>query len=233
MTASSPASRRSGDRSRRRGPGVHNSRAIGSPGRHLVAKREEWPFLRAYVHDLLSRFGSDPRVIVWDLYNEPGNRAIFRDGATQRVHCASLEPASHALMRASFAWAREVAPSQPLTVAPWRIGPVGGEAYGHPIDRDALALSDVVSLPRLLLAPPPALPGRGARGDRPADLLHRVDGAHRRQPDCRAAPLLPRPQDRGVPVGPGAGPHPDASALAGHGRSGDATAGEEDGFTTS
>jgi hypothetical protein len=126
-------------------PGVHNSCAIGSPGRHLVAKSEEWPFLRAYVYDLLNRFGSDPRVVVWDLYNEPGNRAIFKDGATQDVHCASLEPASHALMRATFAWAREVAPSQPLTVAPWRIGPVGGEAFGHPIDRDALALSDVVS----------------------------------------------------------------------------------------
>ncbi|MBA3325952.1 MAG: 1,4-beta-xylanase [Rhodobacteraceae bacterium] len=126
-------------------PGVHNGRAVGSPGRYLVAKREEWPFLRAYVHDLLSRFADDPRVIVWDLYNEPGNRAIFRDDATGSEHCDSLEPFSHALMRASFAWGREVAPSQPLTVAPWRIGPVGGEAYGHPIDRDALALSDVVS----------------------------------------------------------------------------------------
>lgn len=126
-------------------PGVHNGRAIGSPGRFLVGRREEWPFLRAYVHDLTTRFGTDPRVVVWDLYNEPGNRAIFGEGPDQRVHCESLEPASHALMRACFAWAREAAPSQPLTVAPWRIGPIGGEAYGHPIDADALALSDVVS----------------------------------------------------------------------------------------
>jgi hypothetical protein len=126
-------------------PNVHNSRAIGSPGRHLVAHRAEWPRLQAYVQDVIGRFARDRRVLVWDLYNEPGNRAIFSDGATQAVHCESLEPASHALMLETFASAREVAPDQPLTVAPWRIGPIGGEAYGHPIDRDALALSDVVS----------------------------------------------------------------------------------------
>lgn len=126
-------------------PNVHNSRAIGSPGRHLVADRAEWPRLQAYVQGVIGRFSRDPRVLIWDLYNEPGNRAIFADGANQRVHCESLEPASHALMRASFAWAREVAPDQPLTVAPWRVGPIGGEAFGHPIDREALELSDVVS----------------------------------------------------------------------------------------
>jgi hypothetical protein len=125
-------------------PGVHNGRAIGSPGRRLVADHDEWTFLRGYVHDIVSRFGRDPRVVVWDLYNEPGNRAIFGHGA-QTVHCESLEPASHALTRATFAWAREADPSQPLTVGAWRIGPIGGEAYGHPIDVDALALSDVVS----------------------------------------------------------------------------------------
>jgi hypothetical protein len=126
-------------------PGIHNSRAIGSPGRALVGRSEEWPYLRGYVQDLVSCFGTDPRVTVWDLYNEPGNRMIFPDAISQREHCASLEPASQALMRASFAWAREAAPIQPLTVAAWRIGPIGGEAYAHPIDRDALALSDVIS----------------------------------------------------------------------------------------
>ncbi len=126
-------------------PGVHNSRAIGSPGRALVADRGEWPFLRGYVHDFLTRFGQDPRVVVWDLYNEPGNRAIFSTGATQGLHGDELEPASMDLMRASFAWAREVAPSQPLTVALWRIGAIGSDPFPHPIDKEALALSDVVS----------------------------------------------------------------------------------------
>lgn len=126
-------------------PGVHNSCAIGSPGRHLVGKADEWPFLRGYVQDILTRFGQDGRVVVWDLYNEPGNRAIFSDGATQGLHCDSLEPASQALMRAAFAWAREVAPRQPLTVALWRIGAIGSDPFPHPIDKEALVLSDVVS----------------------------------------------------------------------------------------
>lgn len=136
-------------------PGIHNSRAVGSPGRYLVGRREEWPYLRAYVQDIVHRFGRDPRVLVWDLYNEPGNRMIFPDAMSQREHCSSLETDSHALMRASFAWAREADPEQPLTVAPWRLGRTGEDIYPHPIDRDALALSDVVSfhaycsLPRL------------------------------------------------------------------------------------
>jgi hypothetical protein len=126
-------------------PGIHNSRAIGSPGRRLVADRAEWPYLRAYVQDLVSRFAWDERLLIWDLYNEPGNRMIFPDGNRQVEYCRSLEPSSHALMRAAFAWAREAGPSQPLTVAAWRIGQPGGEAFPHPIDRDAIALSDVVS----------------------------------------------------------------------------------------
>lgn len=126
-------------------PGVHNGRAIGSPGRRLVERREEWIYLRAYVQDVVSRFGADPRVVVWDLYNEPGNRAIFERGEAQAVYDPSLEPHSHDLMRATFAWAREAEPRQPLTVGAWRIGPIGGEAYADPIDKDALALSDVIS----------------------------------------------------------------------------------------
>ncbi len=126
-------------------PGVHNSRAIGSPGRQLVGKEAERPFLKAYVQDVVDRFSGDPRVVVWDLYNEPGNRMIFPDGVSQSEHCPSLESASHALMRAAFAWAREAAPSQPLTVGAWRIGRQGESPYAHPIDLDALALSDVIS----------------------------------------------------------------------------------------
>ena len=199
-------------------PGVHNSCAIGSPGATWSQRRRVAVPARLR-HDLLNRFGSDPRVVVWDLYNEPGNRVIFEDGATQDVHCASLEPASHALMRATFAWAREVAPLQPLTVAPWRIGPVGGEAFGHPIDRDALALSDVVSfhaycsLPHLRFLAE-ALEEIG----RPIFCTEWMA----RSVDSRIAEQLPYfrdAQDRGVPVGPGPGPHPDAPALAGHGQS--------------
>jgi len=38
-----------------------------------VVNRKAWPKLEAYVKDLIGRFRSDPRVLAWDLYNEPGN----------------------------------------------------------------------------------------------------------------------------------------------------------------
>lgn len=135
-------------------PGLHNSCAIGSPGRHLVADRGEWPQLKEYVQGIVGRFADDPRVLLWDLYNEPGNRMIFDHGVLLE-HDLALEAHSHALMRATFAWAREIAPSQPLTVAPWRVAGAP-EIYPHPIDRDALDLSDIVSfhayctLPRMM-----------------------------------------------------------------------------------
>ncbi len=127
--------------------GVHNGRAIGSPGRAMVRDRARWGELRDYLQDVVSSFAADPRVAVWDLYNEPGNRMIFEPGA-QRDHDLALEHDSHDLMRCSFAWARECAPSQPLTVASWRLNPSVGDgepSYVHPIDVEAIDLSDVVS----------------------------------------------------------------------------------------
>ena len=56
------------------------------------------PDLRRYVEAFLGRFGNDQRIIAWDLYNEP--RA--RDTSVAQLHDV-------------FAWARRVAPSQPLT----------------------------------------------------------------------------------------------------------------------
>ncbi|MBA3326444.1 MAG: 1,4-beta-xylanase [Rhodobacteraceae bacterium] len=125
-------------------PGIHNGRAIGSPGRRLVGDRDLWPSLRDYVQGVIHAFAEDPRVAVWDLYNEPGNRMILEDGR-QREHDHLLENDSDALMRASFAWAREVGPTQPLTVGAWRLGTPGAPAYAHRTDLAALALSDVVS----------------------------------------------------------------------------------------
>jgi len=86
-----------GDQSPSPRPGVHNPFWQSSPGqgRLRLAYR---PRLRRYVQDLLGRFGHDERIVAWDLYNEPQTRE-----------------ASVAFLRDVFAWAREVAPSQPLT----------------------------------------------------------------------------------------------------------------------
>jgi hypothetical protein len=125
-------------------PNIHNGRAIGSPGRRAVGDRALWPSLRDYAQSIVAAFGRDPRVAVWDIYNEPGNRMILEDGR-QREHDLLLEDDSDALMRAAFGWVREVGPMQPLTVGAWRLGASGAPAYAHRTDLAALELSDVIS----------------------------------------------------------------------------------------
>lgn len=78
-------------------PGLHNPYWQSSPGSRRMGLAFR-PALRRYVEEFLGRFGSDQRIITWDLYNEPQTREY-----------------SVALVRDVFAWARRIAPSQPLT----------------------------------------------------------------------------------------------------------------------
>lgn len=127
-------------------PGVHNSRAVASPGRRAVLDASLRPALEAYVRDVLGGFRSDPRVLFWDLYNEPGNRMVFGpSGYTQFGE--ELERHALSLMEQSFAWAREVAPDQPLTVAAWTTPLPDRHArpYRTDIDQSALRHSDIIT----------------------------------------------------------------------------------------
>ena len=105
-------------------PGVHNSGWVPSPGLHRVTDRAEWPDLERYVLDLVGNLGDDERVLIWDLYNEPGN---------SRMGEKSLP-----LAEAAFAWARKTDPSQPLTIGLWR-------DFESPMSQGLAALSDVIS----------------------------------------------------------------------------------------
>ena len=89
-------------------PGVHNSGWKHSPGRKLVlqfhdgtAAAAEKARLREYVQGVLSRFGDDKRVLMWDVYNEPGQ--------------GDKGDKSHTLLQLAWTWAQEARPSQPLT----------------------------------------------------------------------------------------------------------------------
>lgn len=73
-----------------------------SPGHSMVRDLKTWPRLEKYVNDIIGVFKDDNRVWVWDLYNEPTN--------------GGLGNISLPLVRKVFAWAREVNPTQPLTV---------------------------------------------------------------------------------------------------------------------
>ena len=127
-------------------PGVHNSRAVASPGRAMLFDASERAGFEAYVRDLVRTFGADRRVLFWDLYNEPGNRMLF-DATGFSVFEPDISDASLSLMRDSFAWSRAEAPAQPLSVAAWTTPLPGSKAapYQTPIDQTALELSDIVT----------------------------------------------------------------------------------------
>jgi hypothetical protein len=128
-------------------PGKHNSQAAASPGRDKVCDREVWPQIERYIRDVIHHFRDDKRVLLWDLYNEPGNRGIFATGTVETQYDEKLEAYAHELIRLAFEWARDEDPSQPLTVCAWRLPAEeeGETFFRHPLDHTALALSDVVS----------------------------------------------------------------------------------------
>lgn len=86
--------------------GTHNSGWIQDPGDPAHKNEANFPALEIYVKDILETFANDKRILMWDLYNEPGN--------------SGKENTSMLLLKNVFNWAREVNPSQPLTVGIWR-----------------------------------------------------------------------------------------------------------------
>jgi hypothetical protein len=127
-------------------PGIHNSRAVASPGRAAVLDASLRPSLEAYVRDVIATYRNDPRILFWDLYNEPGNRMDF-DKTKYSQFDAELERHAHSLMEKSFAIARDIGPDAPLSVAAWTTPLPDNDAhpYQTEIDRSALLHSDIIT----------------------------------------------------------------------------------------
>ena len=122
-------------------PRLHNSIWLQSPGSAYLYEEERWDELRPYVDAVLGRFGNDPRVIVWDLFNEPDqlDRDTIISGSRDRKAAAAT-----ALCDRVFDWAQEAAPSQPLTVGVWEWGD-DNRVVPNDLNRLALERSDIVS----------------------------------------------------------------------------------------
>ncbi|WP_193214855.1 cellulase family glycosylhydrolase [Luteolibacter marinus] len=97
-------------------PHVHNSGWVQSPGKEVLGDPAKRADLEPYVKGVLKRFKDDKRVIVWDLYNEPGNP---NKSAYGPVELADKPEHSLDLVKKCFEWAWEVRPSQPLTIGVW------------------------------------------------------------------------------------------------------------------
>jgi hypothetical protein len=92
-------------------PGIHNPGWAQSPNVSLLTDPARWSRLERYVTAVLQRHGRDPRILAWDLYNEPCNWG-FDNNQDKAGHSAKL-------VDEVFAWARAAAPAQPLTVCVW------------------------------------------------------------------------------------------------------------------
>lgn len=97
-------------------PHVHNSGWVQSPGKAVLLDEKKRAALEPYVKGVLTRFKDDKRVIVWDLYNEPGNPNKSAYGPEEIPNKPEL---SLDLVKKCFTWAQEVRPSQPLTIGVW------------------------------------------------------------------------------------------------------------------
>lgn len=81
--------------------GIHNSGWVRDPGTMIHNHPDSLGMLEKYVKDVMTTFKNDNRILLWDLYNEPGNSGYFEK--------------SFPLLKAVFAWAKEVNPSQPIS----------------------------------------------------------------------------------------------------------------------
>ncbi|MDX2046995.1 MAG: glycoside hydrolase family 2 TIM barrel-domain containing protein [Chitinophagaceae bacterium] len=86
-------------------PGIHNSGWVRSPNKELHNDPGGWNKLQVYVKTVLSTFKNDKRILMWDLYNEPGN--------------SGYDSTSLPLLKKIFQWAWDVRPSQPLSAGVW------------------------------------------------------------------------------------------------------------------
>jgi hypothetical protein len=87
-------------------PGIHNSGWVRDPGDLLFSDPGLINILEAYVRDMMTTFRDETGIVMWDLYNEPGNSGYGNK--------------SLALLEQAFKWGREVNPSQPLSCGVWK-----------------------------------------------------------------------------------------------------------------
>jgi hypothetical protein len=123
-------------------PGVHNSGWVQAPGRAVLADPAQYPRLKAYVQGVVGEFAKDPRILAWDVWNEPDspNVLVYR----------KLEPPNKkdlvlALLPQAFEWARSVHPIQPLTSGVYYDGDWRSLDRMPPVARVQIELSDVIS----------------------------------------------------------------------------------------
>ena len=87
--------------------GIHNSGWLRDPGKLIYDNPGLISMLEVYVKDVMTSFKNDQRILLWDMYNEPGN-SDYRDKSLP-------------LLKSAFKWGQDVNPSQPLSACIWSV----------------------------------------------------------------------------------------------------------------
>jgi hypothetical protein len=122
-------------------PGVHNSGWVQSPGSAALSDPQQLPRLEAYVKGVVGAFAKDPRILGWDVWNEPGGT---NEGSYESKELPNKRDLVRAMLPKAFAWARGAGATQPLTSGLWDGDWASFEKLG-PIQQIQLEQSDVLS----------------------------------------------------------------------------------------
>jgi hypothetical protein len=123
--------------------GTHNSGWVKSPCLSLLGDEAKWGTLERYVKGVVSKHAQDSRIVVWDIYNEPGN--VRSKHVSQKRELTAEEVKAYQanclhLVQRSAQWARDCDPSQPITFGVW----AGGD-IAKMFDQTQIENSDVLS----------------------------------------------------------------------------------------
>ena len=104
--------------------GTHNSGWVRDPGKLLDMDLSSMNMLESYVKDIMTAFKKDKRILLWDVYNEPGN--------------SGYDNKSMPLLKNIFSWGRTINPDQPLSAGVWSL-------HLKELNQFQLANSDVIT----------------------------------------------------------------------------------------
>jgi len=122
-------------------PGVHNSGWLQAPGAKALQDPTAYPRLKTYVSGVVSAFAKDPRVLGWDVWNEPDNMNTNSYGGQEPKNKVDLVLT---LLPQVFEWARDAGVEQPLTSGVWK-GDWSSDDKLSRMERVQLENSDVIS----------------------------------------------------------------------------------------
>jgi hypothetical protein len=122
-------------------PGIHNSGWVQSPGAIALSDPSHYPRLEAYVKGVVGAFKNDRRILAWDIWNEPDNTNGSSYGSSEPINKVELV---NKLLPQTFAWARSVNPSQPLTSGVWK-GDYSSDDKLDATQRIQLENSDIIT----------------------------------------------------------------------------------------